>query len=189
MSDRIIPTEHEPCHTVYFYPTIEDLTRTVTRFVADGFAEQQPTFAVARSGLRRGVVDALSGMGFDLAGAEREQRLFLFDADAVLDSLRVGGRLEPDRARKMIKDMFNRLPEAVRSGPTRVFGEMCGMLWHSGHYLDAMQLEDLDGIWSRPGLTTLCSYSLEQSERSAQDAICTFHTHRFSTDGELEPIG
>lgn len=188
MSDRTILTGHAPCHTVYFYPNVEDLTRTVTGFVAEGFAEQLPTIVVARSGLRRGVVDALSEMGLDVAGAEREARLLLLDADAVLASLRVGGRLDTDLARAMIEDLFNRLPE--RTGRARVFGEMCGMLWHSGHYLDSMRLEDLDGIWNtRAGLTTLCSYSLEQSERSAQDAICAFHTHRLSAGGELHAIG
>ena len=188
MSDRLLLTGQSPCHTVYFYQHIEELTRTVTRFVADGLAVQQPTFVVARSGLRHGLVDALGGMGLDVAVAEREERLFLLDADSALESLRVGGRLDADRARTMIKDMFIRLPEAFRRGPTRVFGEMCGMLWHSGHYLEAMQLEDLDGIWNTPGITTLCSYSLEQSERSAQDAICTFHTHRLSTGGALEAL-
>ena len=187
MSDHTIHTGYAPCHTVYFYPNVEELTHTVTRFVADGFADQQPTIVVARSGLRRGVVDALSGMGLGVAVAEREARLFLLDADAVLESLQVGGRLDAARAQAMIQDLFKRLPG--RTGRARVFGEMCGMLWHSGHYLDAMQLEDLDGTWNtRAGLTTLCSYSLAQSDRSAQDAICAFHTHRLSTGGELQAV-
>lgn len=188
MSDPTL-TERALYHAVYFYPSIDDLTRTVTRYVAEGFAEHQPTFVVARRQLRRDVMSALEGLGLDAVAAEREARLFLIDADDTLELLRVDGRFDPQRARQRINDLFNQLPEPSRTGPVRVFGEMCGMLWHSGNYLDALQLEDLDGIWNtRRGLTTLCSYSLEQPERSAQDAICTFHTHRLSADGQLEVI-
>jgi hypothetical protein len=187
--DRNILPERAPRHVVYFYPSSVELTRTVARFVADGFVQQQPAFVVARPRLARDLVLALGGAGIDAAEAEREGRLFLFDADVTLESILVDGRLDATVARHLIRDMFSRLPEALSVGPARVFGEMCGMLWHSGQYVDAMRLEDLDGLWNtRTALTTVCSYSLEQSERSAQDAICTFHTHRLSSGGELEPI-
>ena len=189
MSERLSFGQGAPCHAVYFYPSADELTRRVTRFVADGFSQHEPAFVIARAGILRDIVPALDGLGFDTAAAEREARLFLLDSDLTLESVLVDGRVDPVRARHLVEGMFDRLPDAFRGRPARLFGEVSGKLWHSGRYIEAMQLEDLGNLWNtRSGLTTLCSYSLNDSDRSSQDAVCAFHTHQLSQAGQFEAI-
>ena len=185
-----MPPQGAPCHAVYFYRDLNELSRTVTDFLADGLRLDEPSLLLARPEVCEAIERTLAGMGVDVEAEERNGRLIVADAVATLESILNGGRLDVDRAFAIVDGLFNRLAPATNSGRIRLYGEMAGMLWRSGRYVEALELEDLRSIWdTRGGVMTLCGYStLDRAERSSHDAICTFHSHLLSDAGQLEPI-
>ena len=169
---------------------LDELSRTVGRFVADGFGLDQPAILLARPEVCDGIERTLARLGVDVEAEERHARLVVADAVATLGSISIDGRLDGNRAHAVIGGLLNRLPVATNGATVRFYGEMAGMLWRAGRYVEALELEDVRTAWNtRYGVMMLCGYSsLDRAERSSHDAICTFHSHLLSDTGQLEAI-
>jgi hypothetical protein len=151
-----------------------------------------------RVGLRRGegllaiaTLEHCDGLARELhrepeyQSAVRNGRIMFLDAEQVLAKCSVGARLALDQLAALITSTLQELRRRSQSAPTRVYGEMVGVLWQAGRVDVAVELEQ---CWQRlllqHDISLVCGYPidrLEQRERpEAVEAILGQHTHSIS---------
>lgn len=190
MPHRPLPLEHAPCHAVRFYSDLDEHTGILTRFLTRGFVIGQPAIVLAAPEVRDRVERALAGLGIDVGAGENTARLVLADARAAVESLQVAGRIDVTLAPGLLGALIDRLPAAAAGGTIRFYGEMSSILWRSGRYVEALEIEDSRAdLHTQHRLMTLCGYSgIDGALQSAHDAICAFHTHLLIDSGEFEAL-
>jgi hypothetical protein len=181
-------------HVVHFYPAENELAVAVGRYLAEGIGSGNGVLVVATAAHRRAFAASLAAEGVDAGRAERDGRLLMADASALLGSFLVDGRLDRDQFGAVAGDLIGRAAAAGR--PVRIYAEMVALLWDAGDVALAIELE---GLWNDLGarlpFSLLCGYPASvltgpDSEGAARDA-CLAHSavaDARSFTGELQSV-
>jgi DcmR-like sensory protein len=177
-------------HFVQLYSDDRALARNVGRYLAAGVEQGDCAIAITTPAHRVAFREAIQSRGVDVASAEQDGKLLFLDAEQILSRFMVGGlpqwqRFETCIARA-VRSMNNHTGK-----PLRAYGEMVGILWTSGEYSAAIQLEE---FWNRIigtlGASLFCSYPIDvfgpEFDRNGVHAILCDHTHLLpGTDDQL----
>ena len=177
-------------HAVRFYESADALARIVAEFVGDGLVSSQPGVIIAVPAHRDAVLAELRGLGFDIEQLQREGRLFLIEASALLAEFMVNGMPDPGRFRRALVPIMEQACAGRPECHIRAYGEMVDVLWKAGHTVAATRLETL---WNQLATThtfsLLCGYSMGSFYKgAAQEEICRQHTHIVSATGEVATV-
>jgi len=158
--DRPDPSPTAPDHLVQFYDEDAALIGTLAEYIGTGLATDRNCLVIATKDHRDALDERLRDAGLDLATAQVTGQYVAVDAADTLARIEVGDGADPQRFREVVGSLFGRL----RPGrPTRVFGEMVGLLLTRGRSATTLQLETL---WNELGATRafelLCAYPLAE---------------------------
>jgi signal transduction histidine kinase/CheY-like chemotaxis protein len=158
--DRPDPSPVAPDHLVQFYDEDAALIATLAEYIGFGLATDRNCLVIATKDHRDALEVRLRDAGLDLSTAQAVGQYVVVDAADTLARIEVGDGADPQRFMEVVGSLFGRL----RPGrPTRVFGEMVGLLLTRGRSDATLQLETL---WNELGGTRtfelLCAYPLAQ---------------------------
>jgi MEDS: MEthanogen/methylotroph, DcmR Sensory domain len=158
--DRPDPSPVAPDHLVQFYDEDAALIATLAEYIGFGLATDRNCLVIATKDHRDALEVRLRDAGLDLSTAQAVGQYVVVDAADTLARIEVGAGADPQRFMEVVGSLFGRL----RPGrPTRVFGEMVGLLLTRGRSDATLQLETL---WNELGGTRtfelLCAYPLAQ---------------------------
>jgi len=158
--DRPHPSPTAPDHLVHFYDDDAALIGTLAEYIGTGLAADRNCLVIATKEHRDALDERLRDAGLDLATAQATGQYVTVDAADTLARIEVGDGADRARFREVVGALFGRL----RPGqPTRVFGEMVGLLLTRGRSATTLQLETL---WNELGATRpfelLCAYPLAE---------------------------
>jgi signal transduction histidine kinase/ActR/RegA family two-component response regulator len=158
--DRPDPSPTAPDHIVQFYDEDAALIGTLAEYIGIGLATDRNCLVIATKDHRDALDERLRDAALDLSTAQATGQYVAVDAADTLARIEVGGGADPQRFMEAVGTLFGRL----RPGrPTRVFGEMVGLLLTRGRSDATLQIETL---WNELGATRafelLCAYPLAQ---------------------------
>lgn len=146
-------------HAMQLYGDDAYLATRVADYLGAGLRAGVPALVVATEPHRRHFVAALERLGFDVERARAEQRLHLLDAETLLETFLVRGRIQAARFRASVVSELDRLARRWPARRPRIYGEMVNVLWERGLREQALVLE---ALWCRLGRTRtfslLCGY-------------------------------
>ena len=166
-------------HLVQFYDDDGLLVDTLRDFVAEGLKAGGGALVIATADHRIGLEARLRALGLDVDGATATGRFLAVDAAETLARIMVDGAPDEGRFREMARELLGRVGG---NGPTRVFGEMVGLLLSAGNTGATIRLEDLwnELLGERP-FRLFCAYPMRQlgGQKLADSvaAICRQHEH------------
>lgn len=173
-------------HFVQFYESDAQLVSEVALFAADALRAGGSAIVIARPDCLAAVHERLRTLGAPIGHAARE-RIFMSNAQTLLDSFMDGDLPDPARFRRSIGTIVE---AAVRAGrPVHVFGEMVALLCAQERYAGALRLEALwNELIEQYRFSLYCGYpgdvfpSVEQSETFRH--VCALH-RRILPDASL----
>jgi hypothetical protein len=170
-------------HAVRFYRNVESLTSSVSRFIVEGVALNQPTLVIATSRHRAAILTAL-GRGLDTIALQQAGALVCRDAEELLDSFMVGDMPDADLFQRRVEPALA-LMAGVEQRIVRGYGEMVDLLCQRGHIEAALRLEDLwNALARKHELAMLCGYSMDNPYGARDiDRICGRHSHILGESG------
>lgn len=148
-------------HQVHFYDDARELSREVSRFLADGLAAADSALIIATAAHCKSFCAELAQRGLDVPALTAAGRLTLFDAEAALAAFLRDG--QPDRA--LFETVIGKTVADAAVGlkaPARLlaYGEMVDLLWSGGQRAAAIQLEELwSELQGRHSFELLCAYA------------------------------
>jgi CheY-like chemotaxis protein len=164
-------------HAVCFYEGPVSLARTVASFIGDGLTAGQGAIVITTASRGASIREELSAMDAGSQRAFASGELLMFEADAVLDHVLVGNRLDAQR----FTDTINPIMDRAAGGstrPVRIYGDMVDMLWHSGREDAALSLEILGNeLVKGRKCSVLCAYSASVCHGEAFKVIRDRHSH------------
>jgi hypothetical protein len=164
-------------HAVRFYRELDSLTSSVTRFIVEGLAENQPSLIIATPRHRAAILAALE-YGLDTIALQQAGVLLCRDAEELLDSFMVGDMPDEDLFARRVEPALASIA-GVERHVVRAYGEMVDVLCQRGHIEAALRLEDLWNTLARKHeLAMLCGYSIDNPFGEPDiDRICSRHSH------------
>jgi anti-sigma regulatory factor (Ser/Thr protein kinase) len=145
-------------HVVHFYPADGELAASVSLYLAAGLKSGEGVIVVATEPHRMAFLAGVAQAGIDVTQAEREGRLLVIDATALLGTFSDGDRLDRDRFAAAVSGLVDRAG-AGTTRPVRVYGEMVTLLWEAGQVSLAIELEELwNALAARLPFSLLCGY-------------------------------
>ncbi len=173
-----------PDHLVTFYESSSFLAASVRHFLLEGLVLGETIVIVATPAHRDAFAAALEDAGHDVARSRREGRYVEMDAATTLAELVVDGRLTGPRFERVVSRLVTQV--AAQGGGLRVFGEMVALLWESGEFNLALELEDRWNVLiGQVPLPLLCGYPLSAFDTPETTArfhdVCRRHS-RVTTD-------
>jgi len=167
--------EPRAAHGLQFYSADAQLLITnVAEFIREGVEAGEGILIVATA-------DHWTALQRQFPAAAEAEVLFQ-DAGELLARLEAGGELEYARFEQLVGGVMRQLRPRLNGAPTRVFGEMVGLLWERREFEMAQRLEE---YWNRLLATgnfqLFCAYPIdvfgpEFHSREAAAVICS-HTH------------
>jgi DcmR-like sensory protein len=174
-------------HAVRFYKDAAGLSRIVADFLAEGLAVDQPAVVIATPKHREAIRTALAERSFDVATLEKDAKLYLIDAQAMLDEFMVDDMPDAERFQNAITPIMERACGGWKECVVRAYGEMVDVLWKGGHTVAATKLETLWNMLANTNrFSLLCGYAMGNFyKEAAVDEICSHHSHVVSSSGEV----
>src|SRR5262245_11057804 len=166
-------------HLVQFYEDDGPLLDTLGDFVASGLGAGGGALVIATAQHRDGLDGRLRGIGVDVDGATAAGRFLAVDAAETLARVVVDGVPDESRFRAGVGELLDRIGG---SGPTRVFGEMVGLLLAAGNAAATIRLEDFwNELLAERGFSLFCAYPMRHLGgpplADPLAAICDRHDH------------
>ena len=166
-------------HFVQFYEEDVFLIRSLSEFVSTGLSSDEAVIIVATEPHRDSLERRLTANGVDWQAARQRGQYIALDAAETLSKFLVDGWPDEMLFAKIISGVLV-LP-SDRYPRRRVFGEMVGILWHTGNLGAALQLERLwNDLASIQPFALYCAYSTKglsgEENRSALLKICAQHS-------------
>ncbi len=177
-------------HAVRFYKDSVELSRIVADFLAEGLAVTEPGLIIGTPTHRLQIVEQLHARGFDVQRLQDENRLFLLDADALLEQFMLNGMPDPGRFRGTIVPTIRTACGNRKDCTVRAYGEMVDVLWRKGQTVAATRLEMLwNDLAGTHDFSLLCGYAMGNFYKDAdvQD-ICGHHSHLVRESGEVARV-
>ena len=128
--------------------------------------------------------------GIDVAAARNSAQLVFLDAQATLERIMQGDKVDLAAADAVIRPVLLQAQSAF--GEVCAFGELVNLLWLQRNKPAAVELEQW---WNRQidqlGFSLLCAYRADPFDEQAQldlDALCSTHSHLIPVidDAQLE---
>ena len=147
-------------HDAVFYGTDDAaLVKGVVAFLAAGLRENGAAIVIASAAHERTMAAELQALGFDRADAGVADRLFFWNADALLGTLLARGRLVRSRFRQLVGARVRALSLRYR---VRAYGEMVGLLHAQKEVAAAEALEQLwNELLRDVDFSLLCGYPID----------------------------
>jgi hypothetical protein len=165
---------HDGDHVVSFYDNDDQLTATVTAYLAASVRDGDTVIVIATPEHRAAFLDALGAADV----TPDYDRIQLLDAATALNRFMRDGLPDPGAFKQSVGQLLRVASKAGR--PVRAYGEMVALLWSQGNRAGAVALEQL---WNDLGAMTpfslLCAYpvSIAADVRSADDVASLCHLH------------
>jgi PAS domain S-box-containing protein len=172
---------HETEHLVQFYENDAFLIDQVTEFIS-GLPESDGTGIIIATKAHQDALQArlAARSSRTLAGPSSGGRIIALDAEATLAQIMVHGSPRRDRFVEVIGNLVQQAAEGGNKS-VRVFGELVALLWGSGQYDAALQLEELwNQLAGAHQFTLFCAYPIQAFSRQEHAAgfsgICGAHS-------------
>jgi len=167
-------------HRVEVCPDDTSQVEKLTRYIMEGFRNNEAMIVIAKPTLRSAVMAHLALAGLDLQAIKNQGQIRFFDADFLISRFTIDGILDEEFFQEYVGTHIEIL--RLRFGKVRVFGGMVALLWGQGKYHEAMQVEEFwCNLLEQHEAMLLCSYSLGHIEPSSfqesLDFICKCHSH------------
>ena len=177
-------------HAVQFYRDDDSLVTIVSKFLAEGFTQNQPGLVIVTPEHRASLEAALTAHRLDVTRMKKLGDLVLLDARETLDTFMVDAMPHPRLFMHVIGRMLEEIARIHPGRTVRAFGEMVNVLWKDGLTAAAIRLETLwNELAKSHDFKLLCGYS---SENLYQDAtvgqITGQHSHLIGDTGEAATI-
>jgi hypothetical protein len=169
-------------HAVQIYDEPDELTESVSTYLAAGFEQGEPALVIATPGHRSQFGEALAGAGWDAERLEAARLLVVADVDELLGSIMAGENPAAEAFNVLVGGLLDELAERRPGQPIRVFGELVDSLCERGQPSAAAELEELwNELAQRRPFSLLCGYHLDVFDRDAQveilPGVCRSHSH------------
>jgi hypothetical protein len=170
-SQHLLDRQTPQAHFVELYTDDEVLASNVGRYLLEGVQNGEPGIVIATPA---------HCAAFRRAAGEAENRVLFLDAQLTLSRFMVRGRPNWERFEKTITAAV----ASVKAPGHRIraYGEMVGLLWTSGEYSAAIELEDFwNRILASLGAVLYCAYPIDifgpEFQASSVHGILCDHTH------------
>lgn len=171
-----------PEHIAHFYKKEEQLIRTLSAFVLEGFTLGESSIVIATPGHEAALRFSLASAGIDVDLAQKEDRYIPLDAEETLSRFMVNGWPDDQRFANLVGEMMKRAMPGKRR--TRAFGEMVALLWAQGQTGATVRLEDLWNQFSQSySFPLLCAYPVTVFTKGPLlfvREICAAHSQSFT---------
>jgi hypothetical protein len=169
-------------HVVQVYDELDELSRSVARYVDAGLRADAPAIVIATRDHWERFVRDLEAREWDPGSLEEQGLLTCMDADetlaAIMDSELPSSERFADVVGRRVDEVAARFPDRT----IRAFGEMVDLLWQRGSEDAAIALE---GLWTelqqRCHFALLCGYHLDifdiRVQAEALPRVFGAHTH------------
>ena len=169
-------------HGVQIYSELDELARSVGRFLDAGFRAGEPAILIAADGHRHAFVNELERRGRHTDELEAQGLLTWRDADEVLASVMDDDSPSAARFEGAVGGLVDEVARRFPRHTVRAFGEMVDLLVKRGQPAAAIELEELwNGLLETRRLALLCGYELDvfdlETQTSALPEIVRTHTH------------
>ena len=177
-------------HAVQFYKDDDSLISIVAKFLAEGFALNQPGVIIATPEHRAAIEAALESIQLDVKRMKQLGDLVVLDAREVLDTVLADGM---PHARLFTHVLGTTLQQVTRIHPNRTiraYGEMVNVLWKDGLTAAAIRLETLwNELAKSHDFKLLCGYSMGNFYKDAAvGEITRHHSHLLVDTGEAATV-
>ena len=174
-------------HRVEVCPDDTSQVEKLTRYLMEGFRNNEAMIVIARPALRTAVTAQLALMGWDVQAIKNLGQIRFFDADFLISRFTIDGVLDEEFFQEYVGTHLEDL--RLRFGKVRIFGGMVALLWGQGKYSEAMQVEEFwCNLLEQHEAMLLCSYSLSHIQPSSfqesLDFICKCHNHLIPEEKE-----
>ena len=169
-------------HVVQVYDGLDELSRSVTRYVDAGLRADAPAILIATRDHWERFVHDLEARGWDPEILEERGLLTHMDAEETLDAI-MGSELPSlerfaDVVGRRVDEVAARFPDRT----IRAFGEMVDLLWQRGREDAAIALEELwNELQQSRHFALLCGYHLDifdiRVQAEALPRVFGAHTH------------
>ncbi len=169
-------------HGVQIYEDVDDLARSVGRFLSAGFETGAPAIVIATGEHRQHLLRDVEGRGADVALLRRSGQLVVRDAEETLAAFMVGELPSPERFAVVVGGLIDEVASRFPGQTIRAFGEMVDVLCARGQAEAAMALEELWNELARErSFALLCGYRLDifdvDVQSSALPDVFQRHSH------------
>jgi hypothetical protein len=166
------------------------LIRNLARYLAEGLRRGDGLLVIATPE-HSGSVARLLREDRAYSKAVLEGRLVFLDAQATLDRLLVDDRPDRDLFENLIGEAVRGVQERAGHPGVRAYGEMVGLLWKTGRFSAAVQLEEFwNGMLESSDISLFCAYPIdvfgEEFRVETVDSVLCAHTHMLPVDEALE---
>ncbi len=149
-------------HGVMFYSSGEELAATVSEYLLDSMKGGGVGISLATAAHSQRIEALLARGGIDPAAARASGHYVALDAKQTMDRFVVNGWPDPAAFYTTLSPVLKRATRRRRQ--VRVFGEMVSLLWESGQFSAAI---DLEALWAELGrqhrFSLLCAYRQAQA--------------------------
>ena len=192
--EHLLTTAEPHGHLVQFFELDgRRLIDNVSRYLWEGLQRGDGQVVIATPAHTQQFVNQLNNLGVDTAGAIREGKLLLLDAQETLGTFMVDGLPDWRRFQSVILSAMRRVGADQRQKGLRAYGEMVGVLWTAGRFSAAIQLEQFwNKLLAMKGFNLFCGYPIDIFGKAFQiaevDALLCAHTHVVpaTPDADLE---
>jgi hypothetical protein len=180
----------EPRHIVHFYEDDRFIVERASRWMASALRAGASGVIVATEAHRLAIEARLPGLGVDLGGVWRQERLVMLDAAATLARFMMSGAPDPDRFDKVIRTVVAKASERSPNRFVLIFGEMVALLCAANNPEAAIRLEQLWNELAKSLQFSLdCAYPLsvfvDRGEADLMVRICAEHSLALPAENPL----
>src|SRR5437868_2200168 len=128
------PLREQPPHIVHLYSDDGLLLDVLCRFIGGAIAVGDGALIVATKAHHEGLAERMKARGLHPSNAIAQGRFIELDAEEVLSSFMVDGKVDDARFMEIIGGVLRRVRSACVSSVSRiaVFGELVALLWALG---------------------------------------------------------
>jgi MEDS: MEthanogen/methylotroph, DcmR Sensory domain len=176
-----------PAHNDHIVQTYQDeafLAEAVAEYIGYGLKQGDAGVIIARPEHIRGFKRELVALGCYPEQAIRNGQLKLFDAGETLAKLIVNGKPQWRPFRELVGELVAEL--RLQYPNVRAYGEMVDILWQSGRYDAAIQLEEYwNDLAMLQSFSLFCAYQMDPLDDTVYggplERVCKVHTHLIPT--------
>jgi hypothetical protein len=167
-------------HAVQVYEELDELSRSVVRYVDAGLRTGAPAIVIATRDHSERFKRDLKAREWDPGGLEKQGLLTYMDADEALAAIMDFELPSPERFADVVGRLVDEVAARFPDRTIRAFGEMVDLLWQRGREDAAIALE---GLWNelqqRCRFALLCGYHLDifDIRVQAEELPRVFHAH------------
>jgi hypothetical protein len=173
-------------HLVTFSSSDAELEETVSNYLLGATQAGGVAVVVATLPHRQQIEQRLALAGLDPGAARAGGSLVMLDAAETLDRFVVNGYPDPAAFYEVISPQLKRASRRHRQ--VRVFGEMVSLLWESGQFSAALDLEALwNGLARQYRFSLLCAYRANSSSPARSDELALMLGEHSAVTGRHQP--